>query len=258
MRKTEMKYYGDYHTHTFASDGRCSVSAHAKKAKERGLSEIAITDHSFASFVFHMTEKKFAKQKRRISSYDGVKILQGIEANIVNENGDIDVPDDVIRQCDVLHLGFHRFLGLKYIAKAKRFILVNGYCGKRKRESLIKINTQAYVTAMKKYPIDCIAHINHRAIVDVAEVCRAAKENGVYIELNAKHLDVIEDFAEEILSSGVNLLVGTDAHDARKTGMLEKAESFVERHRIPLERVFGLFGNPPVFKDKKEWKKNEL
>ena len=62
-----MKIYGDYHTHTFASDGRCSIFAHAKKADELGLYEIAVTDHGFASTIFHMTLRKWQKQKRQIA-----------------------------------------------------------------------------------------------------------------------------------------------------------------------------------------------
>lgn len=253
-----MAYYGDYHTHTFASDGRCSVFEHAKKAKERGLKEFAVTDHSFASFIFHMTKKKFARQKRRVSRCEGVRVLQGIEANLLNEQGEIDVPEEILRQCDILHIGFHRFLKPKFVIKAPAFIFVNGYASKQRRRALIKTNTQAYVLAMKKYPIDSIAHLNHRAMVDVASICKAAKEFNVYIELNAKHLDVLEEFADEIVKSGVNLIVGTDAHGADKTGKLAKVEDFVNRYGIPHERVFGLYGNPPIFKDKKDWRKNDV
>ena len=104
-----MKIYGDYHTHTYASDGRATLKRQATAASLLGIREIAVTDHSFASTIFHMTRRKFEKQKEEAQSLDlPVKVLCGIEANLVNPQGDIDVPSDVIRECDVLVIGFHR------------------------------------------------------------------------------------------------------------------------------------------------------
>ncbi len=252
-----MKITGDYHLHTFVSDGRCSPFSHAKVAKELGLEQIAITDHSFASFIFHTTRRKFEKQQKQIDKINaecGERfVLHGIEGNLVNERGDIDIPDDVVRACEVLHLGFHRFLDFKHLFGAWNFVTINGYGSKEKREKLIEINTQAYVEAMRKYPIDCIAHPNHRALVDVKRVCEVARDKSVYIELNAKHLDAIEDCAEIIANSGVKLLVGTDAHDTSKLGKADCVLEFVSRHNIPLDRVFGIDGNMPTFKCKNDW-----
>lgn len=252
-----MRITGDYHLHTFVSDGRCTPFSHAKVAKTLGLEQIAITDHSFASFIFHTTRRKFERQQRQIdkinAEYGEHFVLHGIEGNIINERGEIDVPDDVIRRCEVLHLGFHRFLDFKHLFGAWTFLTINGYASRDEREKLVEVNTQAYIEAMKRYPIDCLAHLNHRALVDVKRVCDVAREKGVYIELNAKHLDTIEDCADIIANSGVNLLVGTDAHDTSKLGKAESVLDFVARHNIPLDRVFGIDGNMPTFKCKKDW-----
>lgn len=252
-----MKITGDYHLHTFVSDGRCTPFSHAKVAKRLGLEQIAITDHSFASFVFHTTRRKFDRQQRQIDKINAecgkYFVLHGIEGNLTNEKGEIDVPDDVIRRCDVLHLGFHRFLDFKRLFGAWKFVTINGYGSREKREKLIETNTQAYISAMKRYPIDCLAHLNHRALVDVRKVCEVAREKDVYIELNAKHLDAIEECADIIANSGVKLLVGTDAHDTSKLGKAESVLDFVARHNIPKERVFGIDGNMPTFKSKKDW-----
>ena len=109
-----MKFCCDYHLHTFASDGRCSILSHAKKADEIGLEQIAITDHSFSSTIFHLTKRKWQKQKKQINDLDcKAKVLHGVEANLVNTSGDIDVPDDVIKEADVLIVGFHRYIGCR-------------------------------------------------------------------------------------------------------------------------------------------------
>ena len=54
----------------------------------------------------------------------------------------------------------------------------------------------------------------------------------------------------------MNFVVGTDAHDTRKTGKIEKIIDFIQRHGIEEKRVFGINGNAPKFKDKKEWCEN--
>lgn len=255
-----MKIYGDYHTHTFASDGRCPIFAHAKKADELGLGEIAVTDHGFASTIFHMTLRKWQKQKRQIANLKSkVNVLHGIEANLVNEKGDIDAPCEVIKDADVLIVGFHRYIGFcgeKRGGYDRKWLFENGFCSQKKRESLIDKNTRAYLLAMDKFPVDVIAHLNHRALVDVKTVCEKAQERGVYVELNEKHLNALERYAKDMIDSGVNFVVGTDAHDTKKLGKTSKIEDFIAKYDVPRDRVFGIDGKKPTFKDKKDWIEN--
>lgn len=255
-----MRVSGDFHLHTTASDGRCSINAHAKKADEMGLEEIAITDHGFASTIFHMTEKKFEKQEREISALNcKVCVLHGVEGNLVNTLGDIDIPADIVRRCDVLIVGFHRYIGFKGEKRGgydRKWLFENGFCGINTREKLKEINTAAYIKALDKFPIDTLAHLNHRALIDVKKLAQKAKEVGAYVELNEKHIDALEEFADDLNESGVSFIVGTDAHDTRKTGKIEKIKDFIQRHEIDEKRVFGINGNAPKFKDKKEWCEN--
>lgn len=254
-----MKFCADFHLHTFASDGRCSVFEHAQKAVENGLDVIALTDHGFASFVFHMTKGKFERQRKDIENcrgkYPNLRILQGVEANLVNCKGDYDLPSDMTKKCDLIVIGFHRFLGIRRVLNGGKWLLINGYASRKKRERLIEQNTISYINAIEKYTVDIIAHLNHRALVDVKRVCESAKAHGVYIELNEKHIDALAPYAKDIVDSGVNLIVGSDAHSAKRTGKFSKVERFIAEHNIPLDRVFGIEGNLPCFK-KRVWQEN--
>lgn len=259
-RGKNMKVTADYHTHTYASDGRCGVKALCGKAKEQGLLQIAITDHSFASTIFHMTRRKLKRVQNEVSELDSdVQVLVGIEGNLVNANGDIDVPEDVIQNLDILSVGFHRFIGFKGEKRGgydRCWLFTNGFCSKEVRQKLVDDNTQAYINAMRKFPIDVLVHLNHRALVDVKKVCDEACKQGVYVELNQKHIDALEDCIEEVLDSGVNLIVGTDAHSAKKVGEMQKILEFIEKNDIPLERVYGIDERLPKFKSKKDWTEN--
>lgn len=251
-----MKFTGDYHLHTRASDGRTSLLRAVRFAKKSGLSEIAISDHSFATLFFHMTDKKLAAQSDRIAELKDkdkcdIKILQGIEANLIGDK--LDLPHSVIRKLDVLTVGFHRFIGPSKMMGESEFLMVNGFGSTKRKEKLAYVNTEAFISVMENYPIDVIAHLGHRTPVDFVKVCECAARHNVYVELNEKHIDVLENGIDAALNSGVKFIVGSDAHSVKKIGGFSKVEKFIDKHKIHLDRVYGIDGNSPTFKDKKEW-----
>lgn len=249
-----MKFIGDYHTHTVASDGTGKVRDNLARAMKQGLEEVAITDHSFTCFICNMTRKKFFKQGDDIKDYlsangDVIKVLHGVEGNLLGFDGYLDVPDDIIAQADILHMGFHRYLKIPVAFKHAKYVFTNGFGPKKAKEKIRELNTQSYLKAMDRYPIDVLVHLGHRCLVDVAVICKKAAEKGIYVEFNEKHVDVLEENIEAILSSGVKLIVGSDAHSPRKIGKLDKVAEFIEKYQIPADRIYGL-GVKPTFKEK--------
>lgn len=248
---------GDYHTHTTASDGKSSMKDNIRRAVEIGLKEIAITEHSFGTFLYHLTYPKFDFEKvsQELKNRENeIKVLVGVEGNLLNPSGDVDVPKDVIPHCDILQLGFHRFLQPKHLKNNWRFVLVNGFATRKKRETLIEVNTKAYLSAMDRYPIDVLVHLNERALVDVERVCKKAAEKDIYIELNEKHISALEEDIDAVVASGVKFIIGTDAHETAKIGKIAKVEKFIEKHHIPKDRIYGI-DKSPVFKDKSNYGK---
>ncbi|HOR86487.1 MAG TPA: PHP domain-containing protein, partial [Bacillota bacterium] len=47
-----MKLYADYHTHTIYSHGTGSIMDNVTAAKNKGLTEIAVTDHGIRHFAY--------------------------------------------------------------------------------------------------------------------------------------------------------------------------------------------------------------
>lgn len=109
-----MKFYGDYHTHSVYSDGRAKISDAALYAGKIGLKELAITDHGFANVTLSLTEKKFEKEiidvKKVRENLENVNLLLGVEADIVDTKGNLDVTDKHLMNMDILVAGFHRFI----------------------------------------------------------------------------------------------------------------------------------------------------
>lgn len=247
---------GDYHTHTKASDGRQSAAEMFAAAREIGLKELAVTDHSLTSLIFHVTEQKLSAQRAeidRLNAEGGVKLYQGVEANIMSD-GSLDVPDGVIRKLDMLLCGFHRLLEPHTARGQGAFIFVNGFAAFNEREKMRISNTDVYLKALYDYPIDVICHLNHRFLVDTKEICSAAARTGAYIELNEKHIDALERDMEIAVQSGVNFILGSDAHKADTAGRFDKVKTVIAKYGIPRDRVFGL-DKPAVFKDKRNFAK---
>ena len=255
-----MRFDGDFHLHTKASDGHDSVRELAQEACRMNMRAIAVSDHSFSSLFCHQTEEKFRAQREEIDGVEGVKIYQGIEANIVDDEGTIDVPDGIIAKADVLTVGFHRFVALMFKPCSRKFLLVNGFLSERERQKLKEFNTRIFLKTLERYPVDIVAHLGHRCPVDYARVAEECAKRDVYVELNEKHILDANGFADNIgamIDAGAKFVVGSDAHRKDRLGKFEKVGKFLTEHNVPLDRVYGVDGNMPAFKDKSGWK-NEL
>ncbi|MCQ2408970.1 MAG: PHP domain-containing protein [Clostridia bacterium] len=239
---------GDYHTHTYFSDGRSSVKKNIARAKEIGLKEICISDHGYASLLLGMTDAKWKNQKKKIKEESGINILHGIESNIFPD-GTIDVEGKNLSDIDVLIVGFHRFIRLRERKGRRKFLNENGFASLEKREKLRAENTEIFIKAIENYPVDIIAHMNNRTLVDVKKLCEVCRDHGVYVELNEKHLSSIKDCIRDMIDSACSFILSTDAHKAGEVGGFAKVLQFIKDNGIPEDRVYGI-DKTPVFKKK--------
>jgi len=111
-----MALSGDYHTHTKYSrrnHGKGTVEENVKAAVEKGLSQIAITDHGFNQILYGVRRSDMAKMREEIESARErypIEILQGVEANLISANGDIDVVESDYENLDILLCGYHKLV----------------------------------------------------------------------------------------------------------------------------------------------------
>ena len=95
-----MTLTGDYHTHTVYSHGKGSVFDNARRAKEIGLGEIAISDHGFAQMAFGLRRRQLPQlieDCRAAGRETGIPVYVGIEANICGESGKTDLGEQDYR-----------------------------------------------------------------------------------------------------------------------------------------------------------------
>jgi DNA polymerase (family 10) len=202
---------GDLHVHTKATDGHNTLKEMAEAARGQGLEYLAITEHSRKLTVARgLDPTRLRKQMEEIDrlneSLTGITILKGIEVDIL-EDGALDLPDSILKDLDVVVAAVHS----------------NFRLDRRKQTARI-------VRALENPYVDILAHPSGRLIterepydVDMLRVVRAAKENGVHLELNAhpERLDLTDVHCRTARDEGVLVAVSSDAHGIRDFAYLD-------------------------------------
>jgi len=154
-----MKLKADYHIHSTYSKnnhGKSTIEEIVQKSVEIGLEEIAITDHGPKHFLYGIEKKNIQKAKNEIiemrKKYPQIKILFGIEANILNYDGGIDVNDDLFKLCDIVLCGYHIGTRFSSLNDLWNFYVMNflGKYNKKLKEKQIEKNTNAVVNALTR------------------------------------------------------------------------------------------------------------
>lgn len=206
-----MHLVADLHVHTVASGHAYSTILEITRAAEaRGLEMVAITDHGpdmpGGPHLYH-----FGNLNVVPSVLSGVRVLKGVEANIINRQGGLDMPERYLRILDIVLAGLHS---------------VCTPLGTREE------NTQAMIEAMHNPFVDIIVHPgNPEYPVNYEEVVKASVETGVALEINNSSLlgsrkgstPFCQDIAKMAAKYGCLLVIGSDCHFALDVGRFETA-----------------------------------
>lgn len=238
-----MLLYGDYHTHTIYSHGKGTVKDNAEAAKQKGLKEIAITDHGLKHIAFGLRKQKIEKLKKDIKEFgggQGVKILLGIEANIIGADGQIDMNDEQMGQFDVILCGYHKFIFPKSPSDAFTFFAPNiiyDFFGIRSSKKRIETNTRAVINCINRFPVDVLTHINYGLKVNCGEIAKVCAERGTFVEINGKRITYTDQEMQDMLDAGAEFIVNSDAHTPERVGNVELCQKIIERLNIPRSRI---------------------
>lgn len=250
-----MLLYGDYHTHTLYSrhhHGKGTVLENASVAADKGLKQIAITDHGFNHEFFGIRRKNIPSLQEDIlnaKEITGVDILLGVEANIISLDGDVDVKEEDYEFLDILLMGYHKMVHTNSMKDKFLLCWANNF-GKNFRPSKERINrnTTAFLKALDKYPIDVITHLNYGFQTDTVAVAKMAKQKGVFVELNGKRINFTEEEIEIMISEGVKFIVNSDAHTPERVGEVNNGMNLIYKYDIPLSQVANIDKLPKFHK----------
>jgi putative hydrolase len=220
----------DSHTHTVASGHAYSTLAeNVDAAAVGGIKLLAITDHG--PTMPGAPHFWFFKNMRVIPRImQGVGILRGVEANIINFKGDIDIDTDLQQQLDIVLASLHEPI----ITPATR-----------------TVHTDGVVKAMASGKIDVFAHGGNPSFpIDVEEVAKAAAYYKVLVEINNSSFTTSRPgsekncaaLAEAVARHDGWLTFGSDAHIASKVGVFDECLAFVEAIGFPNDRIINQSG----------------
>jgi putative hydrolase len=245
-----MVLYGDYHTHTIYSHGKGTIEENVLSARRAGLKEIAVTDHGLRHVLYGMKRRRFGKIREEIErtkdKYPDIGILFGIEANLVGRDGTIDIRKEEKGVFDIIIAGYHISVWAKNIRDQFTFlnrnILSHTLFGYSKAQ--IRKNTKAYINMIEKNCIASLTHINFRMKADVAEVAKAARDTGTFIEISGRRTGCTDDEIAAMADTGVKFILSSDAHKPEKIGDIKLALDIIDRLNIPQEQVANMDKKP--------------
>ncbi|MFA5524200.1 MAG: PHP domain-containing protein [Tissierellales bacterium] len=238
-----MRITGDYHTHTIYSHGKGTIRENVEVAIKKGLKEIAICDHGPRHAGFGVKRKNFQIMRNEIDElnkeYKDIKILLGVEANIVGYDGEIDVDHSIIELIDILLVGFHFGSVPKSIGDAYKMLVLNflGRFFKGIGSKARKLNTQAVINAINRYNIDLITHPGAKVDIDTKELAKAASKRGTALEINASHGFLTVEFIKIAAQEDVVFMINSDAHTPENVGNVEKGIKRALEANLSITRI---------------------
>ncbi len=211
-----MKIIADTHTHTVASTHAYStLLENVEYAKKKGLRAICTTDHAPA-MPDSSFEWKFYSAKETIPEYiNGIWVLAGVEANVVDYSGALDLPAWCLKKLDWVIASFHQP------------VLVPATTSE---------HTAAYEAVVKNPFVDCLGHSGSPAFnFDIKKIVKLCKEYDKVVELNANTYVVrkssianCKEIAKACKKYDVSVVLASDSHIATTIGEFKKPKKLCE------------------------------
>lgn len=227
-----MYIQADTHCHSIASTHAYStVNELAAAAHDAGLKLFCMTDHSpFGEDGPHIWHFHNYKVIPRVIS--GVTVVKGVEANIVDAQGNIDLPPSELEFMEWVVASLHRFpAGAKLAVDPK----------------LRADSTSAYLGLAKNNPaVDVIGHCTTDGFpFDYERVIPCFKEYGKFVELNESSLLYKSGARKNAYTVfalckkyEVPIVVSTDCHHSSMIGRTPTAFALLEELDFPQSLIF--------------------
>ena len=222
-----MKYLSDLHTHSIVSGhAYTTLLENINYCAEKGIKILGTSEHAptmpGAPHYWYFGNMKVVPRV-----INGVTILRGCEANILDIDGSLDMTAESSRNLDYMIASFHEPV----------------FKPKSKEE-----NTAAILNVMDKYDkVEILGHLgNPNYELDYEAIVKKAKEKDIMIEINNSSLLGSSRVGSDVNCKKVALLckeIGTkviltsDAHINTCIGVFNKGIELLEEIQMPKELV---------------------
>lgn len=245
-----MKLIYDPHTHTNYSHGKNTAREMIERAHEINLSGIHITEHGYMHYhskKHHTTAETHLRLRDEIekckSIYPDMDIRFGVEANVINLDGEIDVPPSFDGVYDFINVGYHMMVVMNNL-KSEAELQGGVFLYKKLKVTSIEPKfcekcTQTMLKTLDNYKINMITHPTRSYPLDIGAIAQKCEETNTLLEINSPKalLSAQQVKAVLLISDKVNFAVGSDAHRIEDVGRCETAFRIIKESGVDLKRV---------------------
>ena len=215
-----MRHISDLHIHTLVSHHAYStVRENVLQARAQGLSLIAITDHCYGA-PDAGNDWHFGNMVIWPPDMEGVRVLRGVEANIMAMDGTLDTTVGDLMAVDYVIASLH------------------AYCVAPRT---LAAHTDALLRVLENPFVHTIGHpADMKFPLDLRTVARACAQAGKRLEINehamarAPQVEAInERLLEACAQEGTQIVLSTDAHICYEVGRCPRTDALLARTGFP-------------------------
>lgn len=200
----------DFHCHTIASvHAYSTLRENIEAAKKKKLSLLAITDHAFGT-PDSAPLSYFENLVSLPREVEGITLLRGVEANIMDHNGSLDMPVSALKALDFVIASYHTSCT---------------------ESGSIADHTRSYIKIAENPLVNLIGHSGSAEFeYDYGRVIPLFGKNKKIVEINAhtficwkKSIENCKVIARLCAKYGVPVMVNSDAHSEFEVGEVRRA-----------------------------------
>ena len=209
----------DFHMHTTWSDGTHSAAEMASRARELGITAIAITDHVNRGCPWYA---RFHRELTQLRESAGTTIYMGLEAKALDAGGTLDASPDLLEQADLVIGSVHRYpdgegglipladipsLGAARAAELEFGLALGLVSNRQNGVHVLGHPFGVYSTRFPDVPMDRLRML-----------MQACRDHGVAFEISTRYCRDLAGLASLLAEVNPPVSIGSDAHSRDQVG----------------------------------------
>ena len=198
---------GAWHVHTNYTDGKNSVFEYCRQAEKLSMPLIAFTEHvrRKMDYDFQDLRKEIEWAKKKFN----LEIVLGCEAKVLDEKGNLDSSDDILKESEIVLGSFHSAVlkNKKYFLKALKKMIKNPHVDIWAHPGLFYLRRNF--------------NLSRKELDEITKLCT---RNKVLIEINLKYNLPEKGLLSAAKKNKTKFIYGLDAHSIKDLELLGKSK----------------------------------
>jgi len=187
-----------------------------------------------------LTRAAMREQIKAWNKLEGTpEVLLGVEANVISRDGDLDLPDELLRRLDVVIASLHPLVRPASMLDGLTLFAPDFLQRVTKLHSrkLRNANTKAMVDAVSRHDVSFVGHPGLWIDIDTRELAAVCARRGTALEINCSHAEDLAGYVVAAMPTGVDFVINSDAHTPDVVGRLGPGIALANRLCLSPERI---------------------